>query len=513
MPVLLLPDLFAIILMTLALAAVSRRFRDKQATLWIWGLILIVSETSAHVAYMMPLLPAWHRAVHAVALVSFLLAGALFLRSAVPALLRMPRASLYFSLNLVVPVVLMTIYGMGWSFGPVTRAIALTGALLGVGLAILMKRSLWDFAGLALLYVPAVLAPFPLSPRSATYLLLAGLYLLTAVCCAINLPKGSRARLLIAVGFLLWSLSFATHPWVALWGKTAEQLAGQVWDMQKFAITMGFLLMLFERQANDNEWLALHDQLTGLPNRRLYEDRLSGALARAKRYGTSLLVFNMDLNGLKLVNDQLGHDAGDAMLRQVVEHMKSVVRSTDTLARLGGDEFTLLAVDIAAPKRHTGIAGRRRATDIRGPHDRGDAGPAEHARGAWRGAARTAALSSRELLLLSARRIERDLRAAVERPIYVEGPNGRQELRMTTSLGSAAFPADAADIAELTRLADQRMYEDKQKRGSGRMGTGFSRSANLVETLPVQSSDAVHVVPAAATVSAYAGEPTSLAQS
>lgn len=87
---------------------------------------------------------------------------------------------------------------------------------------------------------------------------------------------------------------------------------------------------------------ATHDSLTGLPNRLMFEDRFKYSLARAKRSGISGALLFLDLDDFKKVNDSLGHDAGDALLKEVSDRMRSVCRDVDTVARFGGDEFVLL---------------------------------------------------------------------------------------------------------------------------------------------------------------------------
>jgi diguanylate cyclase (GGDEF)-like protein len=116
---------------------------------------------------------------------------------------------------------------------------------------------------------------------------------------------------------------------------------------------------------------ALHDSLTGLPNRTLLVDRLSHALARARRSGTRVGVLFCDLDGFKTVNDSLGHAAGDQLLVQVGERLRDCLRPSDTVARLGGDEFAILLDELADP-RDAARAARRVNDALEAPfHIRG----------------------------------------------------------------------------------------------------------------------------------------------
>lgn len=116
-------------------------------------------------------------------------------------------------------------------------------------------------------------------------------------------------------------------------------------------LVVGFNQMLAELRLRDAakreaearlQHMALMDELTGLPNRRLLSDRLSQSLAKARREQRMVALLYMDLDGFKLVNDSLGHNVGDLLLGQVAQRLKSRFRQSDTLARIGGDEFTLI---------------------------------------------------------------------------------------------------------------------------------------------------------------------------
>jgi diguanylate cyclase len=116
---------------------------------------------------------------------------------------------------------------------------------------------------------------------------------------------------------------------------------------------VGHLIAAFNRllvKLNQNQAelarMAHHDTLTGLPNRVLLSDRLQQVLAQARRKGSAVGLLFMDLDGFKDINDSLGHEAGDELLRQVTARLSGIVRGADTLARVGGDEFVLLLSDL-----------------------------------------------------------------------------------------------------------------------------------------------------------------------
>src|SRR4029453_2751056 len=103
---------------------------------------------------------------------------------------------------------------------------------------------------------------------------------------------------------------------------------------------------------------ALHDQLTGLPNRILLLDRLNQAIARTSRSGTRVAVLFLDLDHFKVINDSLGHDAGDKLLIEVTQSLRDVLRKADTLARFGGDEFVVVVEGVGDVTSVTVLAER-----------------------------------------------------------------------------------------------------------------------------------------------------------
>ncbi|HEY5514018.1 MAG TPA: diguanylate cyclase [Geomonas sp.] len=106
------------------------------------------------------------------------------------------------------------------------------------------------------------------------------------------------------------------------------------------------------------ERMAYYDQLTHLPNRALFFDRLSINLAQAKRYGFVFAILYLDLDGFKQVNDSLGHDMGDSLLLQVAGRLERCLRSSDTVSRMGGDEFVIIMSRISAPEDAAVVAGK-----------------------------------------------------------------------------------------------------------------------------------------------------------
>jgi diguanylate cyclase (GGDEF)-like protein len=252
---------------------------------------------------------------------------------------------------------------------------------------------------------------------------------------------GAVAPVLLLVTSLLWVVaalgcstperaeplrqlrSFRLRPFVLgslLLGFQALLLAGQRWR-HLFPSPVGWVgalltsvvvvayLAVLARRGNAAEHRAFHDELTGLANRTLFEDRLHLAIDQARRSGTQLAVLFLDLDQFKNVNDSLGHPAGNRLLQGVARRLEASVRAGETVGRFGGDEFTVLLTEVEGP------AG--------------------------------AATAAQRLL------------DAFAQPFVVE----RRKLFAGLSIGVAIFPTDGTDADTLMRHADAAMYLAKQR--------------------------------------------------
>lgn len=121
-----------------------------------------------------------------------------------------------------------------------------------------------------------------------------------------------------------------------------------------------------KRKALRFEYLAHHDPLTGLPNRILFNERLSAAISLAHRHGNALGVLYLDLDGFKQINDTLGHGCGDQLLQQVAGRLTQCIRESDAVARLGGDEFVVLLNEVSGQGNVEEVA-RKIALSLRAP--------------------------------------------------------------------------------------------------------------------------------------------------
>jgi len=182
--------------------------------------------------------------------------------------------------------------------------------------------------------------------------------------------------------------------------RDGERRVGHVWFYRD--------ITHLKAQQHELEHIAHHDALTGLPNRLLLADRLSLAMAQARRHNTHLAVVYLDLDGFKAVNDTFSHDMGDALLITLATRMQTALRQGETLARMGGDEFVVVLTDLARPDDCKPALGR--------------------------------------------------LLDAASTPVLVDDAT----LQVSASMGISFYPSTGADADTLLRQADQAMYQAKQ---------------------------------------------------
>jgi diguanylate cyclase (GGDEF)-like protein/PAS domain S-box-containing protein len=184
-------------------------------------------------------------------------------------------------------------------------------------------------------------------------------------------------------------------------------------------LVQGVITDITDRQSKaELSFLAYHDPLTGLPNRALFEEMLTVAVAKARRSERTVAMLFVDLDNFKQVNDTMGHHAGDVLLRLLTERLRPCVRDSDVLARRSGDEFLILLDGL----------------DLNADH------------------------AMREVRLVAER-----VQAALEPPFDLEGI----AYQASASIGVSLFPHDAADGPSLMKHADEAMYASKRTQAGG----------------------------------------------
>ena len=218
--------------------------------------------------------------------------------------------------------------------------------------------------------------------------------------------RATTGGLITIAGFLAWASVFVAGPSISAFFPHLHP-EDEVWNLPKYVVAVGMILLLLEKQIEHNKYLALHDELTGLPNRRLFQDRLTGALERAHRTGRQVALLLVDLDRFKQVNDTVGHHIGDLLLKRAGEVFLGRIRRSDTVARTGGDEFSIILEE---------------------PTCREDA--------------ESVGLSLIQLL---------------NEPFNLEG----HAVQVGASVGIAVYPEDATNAEALCIAADRSMYSDK----------------------------------------------------
>jgi diguanylate cyclase (GGDEF)-like protein len=434
-----LPDLIAVGLLAWAFASVARKSPTRVSTHWLVAWLLIVLHFFAFM--LSPLTPPTGPTATFVGIVTLIWAGILFMRASVPF---RRESSSYFMLVTVLTT--YTIYVAVLMYGTLGMVADSAAVLLGLAPLVVALIFVHRFThplrwvAVAMQVALSALLLFlhhrPNGSDLALNAVLFTVYLGAAIHFWYMYRRTTAGAIITIVGFFLWASVFLIGPSLAFWLPQVH-LESEVWNLPKYVVAIGMILVFLEDQIAHSKHLALHDPLTGLPNRRLFHDRLSRALERARRTGTRSALLMVDLNSFKQVNDTLGHHVGDLLLQEVARLFSSRVRRSDTVARTGGDEF---AVILEGPTTHT-----------------------------------EANLVGQSLLKL------------LEQPIQLE----KCLVTVGASLGVAVFPDDAEDQEALCIKADMLMYDFK-RRVEGRLGFPPVTDTDPADPSHLDSETALH---------------------
>jgi diguanylate cyclase len=410
-----LPDLAAVTLLATAFSAVARRSQASVSVLWLTGWALIALHFAAFI--FAPATGESGTIAVFIGLTALAWAGILFMWAFVPyrksvssismAAILLGTNGLYFGIVLADPVRPWALILAASLFGVLPLTLALMTVRMNNHPLRWMLVALYCALSVFLLI-------FQNRPGNGLNIALNAVLFTVYFGCSLHFLYAYRQRttgaFITIAGFLGWAAVFVVAPSMGVI-LPRLQLDSEVWNLPKYVVAVGMILVLLEEQIEHNKYLALHDELTGLPNRRLFHDRLGNALERARRTGSNAALLLIDLDQFKQVNDSLGHHAGDQVLKRVGKVFGDRIRRSDTVARTGGDEFSLILDD---------------------PTSREDA-----------------------------ERVGNLLIDLLDEPFEL----GDQTIQVGASVGIAVFPEDALDAEGLCIAADLRMYDFKHKSG------------------------------------------------
>ena len=263
------------------------------------------------------------------------------------------------------------------------------------------------FALFGLAMLPIVLR----DPKIAVTGSLSLLFLSAAYLFFISAERHARGTIAATIGLVGWGLSYPAVMLLRIYFPDVTPDLALV-ELPQYFVIAGIMLTLLEEHVERTERMAMHDPLTDLPNRRLFEERLIATMEEARINRTTVACLVIDVDNFKTINDTLGHSAGDQLLRALAVRLSWHMSPRDILARTGGDEFTALLAGVSDEHHLRFIAGA----------------------------------------MMSAGSV----------PIAIDG----KAVDVRISIGIALSPDHADDIDSLRRAADQAMYSAKRRGGS-----------------------------------------------
>ncbi len=408
-----IPDFACTLLLIWAFASVARNTRTREARLWLTGWLMILVHSTAALLTRIP--GTWGGVASIVFSVSLVWAGLLFTYASIPyrdkSSSRWLLAMLFASGTLYMTVLFVS-PGRHW-------ALNLAALVLGLGpLAITLAslrtindRRRWMIVSLCIalsIFLLLVQNRHPYGQALAGNAVLFTVYAGNCFFATLTYRRATAGAIVTISGFSAWALVFVLEPLFRAF-RPQVFIESEVWHLPAFVVAIGMMLLLLEHQIEHNKHLALHDALTGLPNRRLFQDRMASALGRSRRAGTEMALLVVDLNDFKQVNDTMGHHVGDLVLQRVASAFTERVRRSDTVSRTGGDEFSVI---LGEP-------------------------------------------TNRE----EAEFVGRSLEQLLNDPLEIEN----RKVSVGVSVGIAVFPEDGPDAEALNVAADLQMYGAKRR--------------------------------------------------
>jgi diguanylate cyclase (GGDEF)-like protein len=413
-----IPDLTAVALLICAFASVARRSPTLVSGIWLTGWVMIALHFTAFLFLPFPGL--WGILAAIIGTAALLWAGFLFMWASVP--YRTVTSSSTWMLAVLAGT--NTLYIALISIDhPAPWALNLAAGLVGALPLLIALISLNNFRHplrwvVVILYsaLSIFLLLFQHRPGNGSDLAINAELFTVYFGCAVHFwymyRRGTAGAFITNSGFLAWAAVFLVAPTMQAF-LPAIHVESEVWNLPKYVVAVGMILLLLEEQIEHNRHMAQHDHLTGLANRRLFQDRLTSALERARRTEAQTALLVVDLDHFKEVNDTLGHHMGDLVLQRVAAMFLARVRRSDTVARTGGDEFSIILEE---------------------PTDRD-----------------------------RAMTVVRSLLHFLNEPLQL---GDGQSVRVGASIGLAVFPEDASDMESLCIAADLRMYNSKHDSGT-----------------------------------------------
>ncbi len=407
------PDILAITSLACAFYSILRRNRNAVHHLWLFGWVFIVIHL---LGFMVSRIPGMTGLLGTlVGQFSLVGAGICFMWATVPTERqvnsRHMAAIIFLTTSLYILLACMPNVP-GWAYDSSASLIALGPLTIGLIYRRYSQHALrWLTVGFQFALGAELMVLRRQASSDPSLGINAILFVIYMGCCVYfwySHQGGTTGSFITIGGFLAWAMVFPIAPFIEHYF-TSLRVENEVWNLPKYIVAVGMLLLLLEEQIERTQYLALHDDLTELANRRLFKDRLSGALERTRRSGTSMALLQIDLDGFKEVNDTNGHHVGDLLLQHVSQLLGSRIRRSDTVARTGGDEFSLI---LEEPSRRE-----------------------------------------------DAEQVAESLSRRLREPFEVGGI----QIQVDASIGIALYPDDAHDAESLCIVADLRMYEAKEE--------------------------------------------------